>query len=121
MQINKIIDHGVAVLTLTGNFLCEPDKFRVKEHIAGLLAEGMRKAVVDLTEVKCVNSEGLGTLIMALTSFRKAGGDLRLAHVSEMVYTTLTITQLIKVFRIYKTVDDAVLSYQHEMQALLNM
>ncbi len=112
MEVTKLIEEGIAVLKLKGNFLCEPDKVKLKEQVSVLLGDTIRNVVVDLTDVHCVNSEGLGTLVMALTSLRKAGGDLRLAHAGDMVRRTLTITQLVRVFGVYGTVEEAVASYK---------
>ena len=112
MEIKKIMEEEVAILALKGNFLCEPDKMRLREQLYGLMNENIRNVIIDLGKVDCVNSEGVGTLVMALTSLRKTGGDLRLAHVSDMVRKTLTITQLVRVFEIYDTADEAIASFK---------
>ncbi len=111
MDIKSVVQSDVAILTLSGNFLCEPDKFMLKEQVSGLMTGNIRNIIVDLSEVHCVNSEGLGTLVMSLTSLRKAGGDLRLAQVNDMIHKTFVITQLVKIFEIYDTVEEAIASY----------
>ena len=112
MQINTVLNGDVAVLTLGGNFLCEPDKFKLRDSVYELMDGQIVKVVIDFSEVHCMNSEGLGTLVMALTSLRKSGGDVRLAHVSDMVRKTLAITQLNRVSQVYDTVELAVASYE---------
>ena len=112
MEIKKIIEKEVAILTLKGNFLCEPDKIKLRDKVYGLMDDNVKNVILDLGKVDCVNSEGLGTLVMALTSLRKTGGDLRLAHVSDMVRKTLTITQLVRIFEIYDTAEEAIASYK---------
>ena len=111
MQIKASIRDNVAILTLSGNFLCEPDTLKLREKLYSLLADETRNVVIDLNEVDCINSQGLGTLISALTTLRKAGGNLRLARAGETVQNLLNITRLVKVFEIYDSVEEALVSY----------
>ena len=116
MEIKKIVSKEVAILTLKGNFLCEPDKTKLREKLYGLMDDKIKNVIVDLGNVECMNSEGLGSLVMALTSLRRGGGDLRLARVNDMVLKTLTITQLSRVFKMYDTAKDAVASYKPKIK-----
>lgn len=112
MEIKKLVDKEVAILTLRGNFLCEPDKVKLKERLYDLLNANLKNVIIDLGKVDCMNSEGLGTLVMALTTLRKTGGDLRLARVGDTVRKTLNITHLSRVFEMYPTAKEAVASYR---------
>lgn len=112
MQVKKLISQKAAILTLKGNFLFEPDKLKLREELHSLLEHDIKTVIVDLGELDCINSEGLGTLVMGLTSLRKAGADLRLAHVGDAVYHILTVTRLVEVFDIYETVDQALASHK---------
>ncbi len=112
MKITKIVSKEIAILELKGNFLCEPDKMKLRKKLYGLMNDKIKNVVVDLGNVECMNSEGLGTLVMALTSLRKAGGDLRLARVTPMVQETLAITQLSNVFATYETAAEAIASFK---------
>jgi len=112
MQVKKIIEKEIAILTLKGNFLCEPDKTMLREKLSGLMNDKIKNVIVDLAEVDCINSEGLGTLVMAMTSLRKVGGDLRLARVGGTVHNILTITRLVEIFDIYETVEQALANYK---------
>jgi anti-anti-sigma factor len=49
------------------------------------VAEGASELVVDLTKVRMVDSTGLGLLISAHNSLRKAGGRLAVIHASPEV------------------------------------
>lgn len=112
MTIKEKMHGDVAVLTFKGNLMGEPDTTEVREKIYGLLQEGFGKIVLDMGQVKWVNSSGLGTLIAAMTSVKNKGGELRLARVTDKVESLFAITQLIKVFKTYETVDRAVASYK---------
>ena len=105
--------HGdVAVVALRGNLMGEPDTTEVREKIYSLLQDDVKKIVLDLGKVKWINSSGLGSLIAAMTSVKNKGGEMRLANITEKVESVFMITQLIKVFKTYETVDRAVGSFK---------
>jgi len=47
-----------------------------------IVAEGVEELVIDLTDVHMVDSSGIGLLISAHNSLRKAGGRLAVIHAS---------------------------------------
>jgi anti-sigma B factor antagonist len=55
-----------------------------------------------------MNSSGLGALMGSLTTTRNAGGELKLANVTEKVQSLFMITKLITIFSTYDSVEDAV-------------
>ena len=112
MQIKEKIDNGVAILTFKGDLLGEPDTTKIREKIHSLITDKIKNVIVDLGGVNYMNSSGLGTLISALTTMRNGGGDLRLAHVGDKVQNLFVITQLVKVFDTYETVDRALASFR---------
>ena len=61
-----------------------------------------------------MNSSGLGMLIGGLTTLRKAGGDLRIANASDKIESLLMVTKLITVFKHFRSVDEAVASYEEK-------
>jgi anti-sigma B factor antagonist len=112
MTIKEKMHGAVAVLSLKGNLMGEPDTENLRDKIYSLLQEGFTKIVVDMKGVRWISSTGLGTLIAALTSVRNKSGDLRLANITEKVESLFAITQLVKVFKTYETVDRAIASYK---------
>lgn len=111
MTIKEKIHGKVAVLSLKGDLMGEPETASLREKIKTLLAAGTVNIVADLSGVRYVSSTGLGTLIAALTSVKNKGGDLRLAAVTEKVESLFVITQLVKVFKEYESVERAVDSF----------
>ncbi len=112
MTISEKMNGTVAILTLKGNLTGEPDTGKLRDRIYSLLEEGFNKIVLDLKGVRYISSTGLGTFIASLTSVRNKGGDLRLANVTEKVESLFVITQLVKVFKTYDTMERAVASYK---------
>ncbi|MBM4168667.1 MAG: STAS domain-containing protein [Ignavibacteria bacterium] len=112
MTIKEKMVGNVAVVSLKGNLMGEPDTTEVRDKIYSLLQDDVRKIVLDLGKVKWINSSGLGALISAVTSVKNKGGEMRLASVSDKVESLFMITQLIKVFKTYESVDRAVASFK---------
>ncbi len=112
MRIKEKLHGDVAVVTFKGNLMGEPDTEHIRDKIYGLLKEDVKKIVFDLSGVRWMSSTGLGTMIAALTSVKTKGGDLRLANVTEKVESLFVITQLVKVFKTYDTVERAVESFK---------
>jgi len=81
---------------------------RLREVLSQTVADGTSHIVVDLGGTTFVDSSGLGALVGGLKTARQAGGDLRLAAVSEQVMTILTLTSLNRVLRPFPSVEDAV-------------
>jgi len=112
MNIKEKMQGDVAVVALKGNLMGEPDTTEVREKIYSLLQDDVKRIVLDLGKVKWINSSGLGSLIAAMTSVKNKGGEMRLANITEKVESVFMITQLIKVFKTYETVDRAVGSFK---------
>jgi len=112
MQIKEKIIRDVAVLKFSGSLLGEPDATKVRKKVHSLVHDDMRKVVIDMGDLKWINSAGLGSLIASLTTLRNAGGDLRLAKGPDNVESLFRITELVKVFKMYETVAGAVASFK---------
>jgi len=111
VKIKEEIRGDVAVISLSGKLMGGPETSEFHDHIKGLIADGMKKVVVDLGKVKWLNSSGLGALMGAYTSLKNAGGDLKLAQVTERVQSILMITKLITIFDTYESAERAVASF----------
>lgn len=95
---------------LMGDAACEVILHRVDE----LIAAGMRMLVVDMSQVKWMNSQAIAQIIACLIKLRRAGGDLRLAGVAGKVDDYLRITKLDTVIRTYENQQQAINSFLTE-------
>jgi len=112
MKIKEKIDNHVAILTLAGKMMGGPETQAVHDHIKSLITDGIKNVVIDLGDVKWMNSSGMGVLMASMTTLKNAEGKLALARVTEKVQSLLIITQLIKVFTTFETVERAVSSFE---------
>jgi len=112
MRIDEQIREGVAVLSVSKVLTTELDVAPFCDRVKGLVQDDIRKVVVDFSQVRWFGSAMLGALIVSLTTLRNAGGDLRLAGLTERMDSILAVTHLAGIFRTLDTVDRAVASFE---------
>ena len=114
MKIKEKVEQGVAVLTISGNMMGGSDTDALHEKIKSLIDDGVTKVIIDLKGVKWMNSSGLGALMACYGSLSKVKGKLKLANVAEKVKSIFMITQIVKFFDTYETVERALASFHEE-------
>ncbi|KGM11908.1 STAS domain-containing protein [Cellulomonas bogoriensis] len=106
VSVTSRVDGDRTVVDVTG----EIDVYTapvLREELTGLIEREHTDLVVNLTEVKFMDSTGLGVLVGALKKVRTLGGDLRLVINQEKILKVFRITALTQVFTIHTTVDEA--------------
>jgi len=104
--------YQAVVISITGNFLGSIEGPAFKEKIEELKEAGKTRVVIDLSKADFMDSSGIGTLIGALTSIKKAGGDMKLARMKERIKNLFLLTRLLgPVFDDYDSVEEAAKSF----------
>jgi len=111
MKLNYHEDKGAVIIEPKGKIMGGPESTELHDLLHELIEQGKKNVVIDLGKVDWMNSTGLGLLISGLTTLRKAGGELKLANVTDKIQSLLTITKLITIFKSYDSVDEAVGSF----------
>ncbi len=111
MHVSEKIREDVAVVYLKGDLLDEHDEVVIQQKIRSLATDEIKKVVFDLGMVNRINSKGLSILISAIDTMHRNGGELRLARIDKNLHDLLTITNLVRVFGTYETVDRATASF----------
>jgi anti-sigma B factor antagonist len=107
MKVKTSEKYGAVVIELKGNVMGGDDTKEFNDLLHKLVDEEKKNIIVDLHEVKFMNSSGLGMLIGGLTTIKKANGNLKLARVTDKIESLLIIT----IFEFYPTVEEAVSSF----------
>ena len=111
MKFSDKMYGDVAVLSLKGKLMGYPETDNLHDEIRSLLGNKVKKIVIDLNGVNWMNSMGVGSLMRSYTTVRNAEGDLRLSRLTDKARSIFVMTQLIRVFKIFESVDEAVKSY----------
>jgi len=82
----------------------------VLEKVCNLFNEGKILIVADFTNLRYVNSTGLGILLHLNKSAKEKSGNFKIANINENVYEIIEIIGATSILEIYDTVEDAVAS-----------
>lgn len=105
--------YNAVVIDLKGNVMGGDDTKDFNDLLHKLINEDKKNIIVDLHDVKFMNSSGLGMLIGGLTTVKKSEGTFKLTRVTDKIESLLIITKLVTIFETYKTVDEAVASLEN--------
>jgi len=94
---------------------------QLKSDFVTLNTEGTRNVILDLKEVKYIDSSGLSALLVGNRITNEGGGILVLTAISDHVFKLIKISQLDSILNILPTVEearDAV--FMHEIEGDMN-
>ncbi|TVQ02862.1 MAG: anti-sigma factor antagonist [Balneolaceae bacterium] len=114
MKFNISERYNCVVIELKGKIMGGPDADYFKAELQKLIDAGKTKLIIDLQDVKFMNSSGLGILIGGLTTMRKIGGDIKLANADKRISSLLMVSQLNTVFDHHLSLDSAIKAYDDE-------
>ena len=93
---------GITVLSCNGRIVFGDESSALRDKVKELIAAGNSNIVINLGGVGYIDSGGLGTLVSLYTSARAAGGDIKLANLTQRVGDLLQITKLLTVFETFE-------------------
>ncbi len=108
MKVAVTEKNGISIVSVSGKMMGGPDTGELDEKLYSLLAKGNKNAVVDLLNCEWINSSGLSILIHHYKKFKDAGGELRLANLTDKIERIMVISRLTEVFSVHDTLDEAV-------------
>ena len=79
----------------------------LKSEMQGLFEQGKKNILVDLKEVRFIDSSGLGALVSGFKNAISHQGSLKLASLQSQVKSMFELTRLHRVFEIYETTAEA--------------
>ncbi len=79
--------NGVSVVTLDGRIVLGEESNALREKLKSLIAEGKKQIVLNMDNIKYIDSTGLGALVAAHCSAKTQGASLRLCHLGSKLGT----------------------------------
>ena len=105
----------ITVLDLKGDITWGEGADTLLITIKRLIERGTCKILLNLAEVRYIDSDGLGKLVAVYTSLlRHQCGQLKLLHVNRNLREILVITKLVTVFDAYDDETEALDNYRWE-------
>ena len=108
MEFSNTVEEGVNILKLSGDMIGDDKGLALLELVNDTIYKGVLKCIIDISDMRYINSSGIGVLITVLTKFRNKGGEVVLVNPSDSVKKLLIITKLNAIFSISASVDIAI-------------
>jgi len=102
---------GVEIIKLDGKITIGAGDTQLREVITNAVNGGKNNILLDLSGVTTIDSSGIGELVGSYTTVTNRGGKLKLLHLPAKLNELLHVTQLITVFEVYESEQDAVRSF----------
>ncbi len=110
MKINEYSKENIIILAISVNILGDSQASFLHEKVKDLISRDKSTIILDLKEVRSINSIGLGILMACWSSLNKEGGDLILSNVSDKINDILLLTDLDQFFKKYENTKKAIAS-----------
>ena len=106
MNFAQEIKANTLILRVSGDLIGEDFGTPLVEAVNEAVGHKLLTCIIDISELRYINSSGIGVLITILTKFRNKGGDVYLMRPSENVKKLLVITKLNAIFQIIQSEDE---------------
>lgn len=106
LSINTNMQDGVSIVTVSGRVDSESAP-QLDAALVQAAAQGQGRTVLDLKGVDYMSSAGLRAVVKASQAAQAAGGELRLAAVSDAVEVVMRTVGMLQMFKLYTTSGEA--------------
>jgi anti-sigma B factor antagonist len=102
----------VSILDLNGTIRMGEGSIALRNAIRRLVEDGKNKILLNLGNVRHMDSSGIGELIANYTTVTRGGGQLKLLNLTDKIQDLLVITKLLTVFDVYEGEAEALNSFR---------
>lgn len=120
LTVSERYRDDVVIVDLEGKVTSGEPIVEIKLVTRRLVADGMRRVILNLEKVTYTDSSGMGEIIACYTIVQEHGGMLKLAQVPPRVLELLRITKLDTVVEIFSTENEAVSSFAKDGDLVAN-
>jgi len=107
MRIHREDRDGVVVLELSGDLYGGAETLSILDALEHLGIEGKLDAILDLSKVRHIASNGFGILVRARRMYARYGGLFVLCGANSRVMSVLEVTRLHLVFDVRESCQEA--------------
>lgn len=111
MNINIDEKESAVLIEVKEERLDAHNSSELKTQMLTLFDEGKNNIVIDLQDVRFVDSSGLGSLVSGFKNASARNGNLKLSGLQPQVKSMFELTRLHRVFEIFPDSDEALASF----------
>lgn len=78
----------------------------LRQEISNIINSGTNIVLIDMKEVKFIDSSGLGSLVLAMQMARNANAKLFVCSINDQVRMLFELTKVDRIFQIFVDQDD---------------
>ena len=86
MKANIYDQYNAAVIELKGKVEGGPFASEFKQTLQDLLNQNKKNIVVDMSDIKFINSNGIGILVSGYMTVKNGGGELKLVNLYQRLF-----------------------------------
>ena len=109
IAVRKIQD--VTIVDFTGRLAAGVSDTVLPQVVGELLDGGSTKILLNLSDMDYIDSNGLGELVQVYRESQRKGASLRLLKPQDRVARTLRLTNLLPMFSVYESEDEALKAF----------
>ena len=110
----ETLPSGLGLIEVRGSLLTDEEVASLRRAIAEFVDRRWRRLLIDFSETKYLNSTAVGVLVGAHTTYAKREWQLKLCSMNKHVHVIFAITNLMKIFSVYDTRDEALKNFSNE-------
>lgn len=111
LEVHRRELEGIVILDLQGRLVVGPEASELRRRLTQLVDQNVKNVILNLKQVDFIDSTGLGTLVIGHSLIQKAGGAMKLLHVTRRNIQLLVLTKLSTVFEIFDDEQAAINSF----------
>ena len=104
----------ITIIDLDGKVTIGETNRQLHDVLRRLVMEGTNRIILNLKDVKVIDSSGLGEIVAGYSTLKAHGGSLVLINMPDRVTDLMTITKLYTVFDVFQTESEALSAMQNE-------
>jgi anti-sigma B factor antagonist len=110
----ETLPSGVGLIEVSGSLLSDPEIAALRRAVTEFADRRWRRLLIDFTATEYLNSTAIGVLVSAHTTYTKRQWQLKLCSMNKHVHVIFAITNLMKIFSVYDTREEALKGFQDE-------
>ena len=112
------LENGITVVEISGRLNLGNSLLGIESGIKRLIETGVRKMIVDLSNVNYIDSSGIGMLVACAGQLEQSSGRMRIAGASGAVANVFEIVHMERITPLDTTVEEAVAGFSQSADSV---
>jgi anti-sigma B factor antagonist len=108
MNLQTEIKNDIVIIYIKEERLDAHNSGELKIEVQKLFEEGKKNVLIDLKDVRFIDSSGLGALVSGFKNAISNQGNLKLSTLQSQVRSMFELTRLHRVFEIFASTSEAI-------------